>query len=57
LRDDGLLEFRRGRGITVAGTPEKGAVVTRAKELVRFARRQGYEPEELARIIQNIGSA
>src|SRR6266496_3232153 len=45
LRDEGLLEFRRGRGITVAGTPEKGAVVTRAKELVLFARRHGYEPD------------
>jgi GntR family transcriptional regulator len=55
LRDEGLLEFRRGRGITVAGTPEKGAVVTRAKELVRFARRHGYEPAELARIIEDVG--
>jgi GntR family transcriptional regulator len=54
LRDEGLLEFRRGRGITVAGTPEKGAVVTRAKELVRFARRHGYEPDELARIIEDV---
>ena len=29
LRDEGLLEFRRGRGITVAGTPQRGAVMTR----------------------------
>ncbi len=55
LRDEGLLEFRRGRGITVAGTPEKGAVVTQAKELVRFARRHGYEPSELARMIEDVG--
>jgi GntR family transcriptional regulator len=55
LRDEGLLEFRRGRGITVVGTPEHGAVVTRARELVDFARRQGYRPDELARIIEDLG--
>src|ERR1700693_6437553 len=27
LRDEELLEFRRGRGIAVNGTPERGAVV------------------------------
>src|SRR5438309_4428421 len=47
LRDEALLDFRRGRGVTVAGTPEKGAVVQRAKELVRFAREQGYRVDEL----------
>ena len=36
LRDEGLLEFRRGRGISVVGTPERGAVVQRAKELVEI---------------------
>jgi GntR family transcriptional regulator len=55
LRDEGLLEFRRGRGISVAGTPERGAVVQRAKELVAFARRQGYQLDELVEIIEEIG--
>ena len=55
LRDEGLLEFRRGRGITVAGTPERGAVVARAHDLVAFARAQGYRTDELVRIIQDIG--
>src|SRR6476659_10181974 len=55
LRDEGLLEFRRGRGISVAGTPERGAVVARAKELVDFARRQGYRLDELVEIIENVG--
>jgi GntR family transcriptional regulator len=55
LRDEGLLEFRRGRGITVAGTPERGAVVARARELVRFARAQGYRVDELITIIERLG--
>jgi GntR family transcriptional regulator len=42
LRDEGLLEFRRGRGITVSRRPHRGAVVIRARELVSFARRHGY---------------
>ena len=54
LRDEGLLEFRRGRGIHVAGTPEQGAVIARARELVRFARQQGYRTEELVRIIESV---
>src|SRR5436309_9626412 len=55
LRDEGLLEFRRGRGATVAGTPQHGAVVVRAKELVRFARAQGYRLDELVRLIEDLG--
>jgi GntR family transcriptional regulator len=54
LRDEGLLEFRRGRGIHVAGTPEQGAVIARARELVRFARSQGYRTDELVKIIENV---
>ena len=55
LREEGLLEFRRGRGISVAGTPERGAVVHRAKELVTFARKQGYRLDELLEIIEDVG--
>jgi DNA-binding transcriptional regulator YhcF (GntR family) len=55
LRDEGLLEFRRGRGISVAGTPERGAVVQRARELVEFARHHGYRLDELVEIIENAG--
>src|SRR5581483_9654634 len=55
LRDEGLLEFRRGRGVTVAGTPQRGAVVERARELVRFARANGYRTDELVDIIRSVG--
>src|SRR5450631_3779234 len=37
LRDEGLLDFQRGRGITVAGTPQRGAVLQQARDLVEFA--------------------
>jgi GntR family transcriptional regulator len=55
LRDEGLLEFRRGRGITVAATPDRSAVTSQVRELVGFARRHGYEPRELIRIIETFG--
>jgi GntR family transcriptional regulator len=55
LRDEGLLEFRRGRGITVAGSVERGSVITQARELVQFARRQGYTTNELVAIIRQLG--
>jgi GntR family transcriptional regulator len=53
LRDEGLLEFRRGRGITVAGdAPAKGLLIARARELVALAQRQGYRPDEVIQIIE-----
>jgi GntR family transcriptional regulator len=55
LRDEGLLEFRRGRGVSVAGTPEQGAVIQRARELVDFARQHGYRLDELVKIIKDVG--
>ena len=57
LRDEGLLEFRRGRGITVAGTPERGAVTARAQQLITFARQHGYGPKELIGIIESLSES
>lgn len=55
LRDEGLLEFRRGRGITVAGSAAgKSVIVGQARELVRLARRFGYRRDELIRIIEGL---
>jgi len=54
LRDEGLLEFRRGRGITVAGTPQRGAVLARTRELIDFARQHGFDREEVIQIIQSL---
>jgi GntR family transcriptional regulator len=55
LRDEGLLEFRRGRGVTVTGAAtERGAVLSRARDLMQFAQRQGYHRDELIQIIENL---
>jgi GntR family transcriptional regulator len=54
LRDEGLLEFRRGRGITVTGTPAQSALIDKAKDLLHYARTQGYKPDELIRLIQQL---
>jgi GntR family transcriptional regulator len=54
LRDEGLLEFRRGQGVRVTGTPQRGAVLTKANELLRFARQHGYQRQELIDIIENL---
>jgi GntR family transcriptional regulator len=54
LRDEGLLEFRRGRGVTVAGTPERGAVLSRARDLVEFARHHGYRREDVIDMIAEL---
>jgi GntR family transcriptional regulator len=52
LREEGLLEFRRGRGVTVAGTPEQGAVVDRTRALLRFARHHGYHRDDVIAMIR-----
>src|SRR5580693_5051689 len=48
LRDEGLLEFQRGRGITVAGeAPGLSQVVARCRELLGFSTRHGYQKDEV----------
>jgi len=55
LRDEGLVEFRRGRGVSVTGiAPHRSPVVALARELVAVARRYGCQPEELAEIIRQV---
>ena len=54
LRDEGLLDFRRGRGVTVSGTPPQGAVHRQARELVELARQHGYRREELLALIADL---
>ncbi|MEA2157101.1 MAG: hypothetical protein QOE11_3241 [Solirubrobacteraceae bacterium] len=55
LRDEGLLDFRRGRGVTVAGGPDRTEIVSRARELVDLAGHRGYGLDELVQIIRGVG--
>jgi GntR family transcriptional regulator len=54
LRDEGVLEFRRGRGVTVVGQPERGLLAASAQALLSQARRFGLAREDLIELIQGL---
>lgn len=55
LRDEEILEFRRGRGVTVAGGAQsRSVVVTAAKEFLRVAKRNGYRPTDVISLIEEL---
>jgi GntR family transcriptional regulator len=54
LRDEGLLEFTRGRGISVSGTPQRSAVLRQVRDLVEFARHHGYRREDVIDMIATL---
>jgi GntR family transcriptional regulator len=55
LRDEGLLDFQRGRGITVAGDAAGlSEVVARCRELLKFSSRHGYQRDEVLDIIAGL---
>ena len=54
LRQEGLLEFRRGRGITVSGTPQRSAVLAQVRSLVEYATRQGYGRSDIIQMITEL---
>src|ERR1039458_1978663 len=52
LRDEGLLEFRRGRGVTVSGeAPERSAVIARARDLVQRSEEHTSELQSLRHLV------
>jgi GntR family transcriptional regulator len=53
LRDEGILDFTRGRGVRVVGTAERSAVLSRVGELVSYARQFGYQPDDVAAMIRS----
>jgi GntR family transcriptional regulator len=52
LRDEGILDFRRGRGITVTGSgPPRSAVLNAIEDLLRLGRHHGYSKREIAELV------
>jgi GntR family transcriptional regulator len=54
LRDEGLVEFRRGRGVTVLAGPDQSALTAQARDLVLLARHHGYRLDELLDLIESV---
>ncbi|MBB4704958.1 GntR family transcriptional regulator [Sphaerisporangium siamense] len=53
LRDEGVLEFRRGRGVSVLRPPDaRELVMRRTRELLEEARLYGLGPEEVIEMIR-----
>jgi GntR family transcriptional regulator len=58
LRDEGVLEFRRGRGVQVsAGAAASIPVVDAAREFLALGRSHGYSPSALASLLHQLESA
>jgi len=53
LREEGLLDFTRGRGIRVVASPSKSILQTRINELLSAARTLGYRREDVIAIIES----
>ncbi|MFB4274763.1 MULTISPECIES: GntR family transcriptional regulator [unclassified Nonomuraea] len=55
LREEGLLEFRRGRGVSVAGRADGRALLAqRARELLEEAKKHGYSRDDLIAILEEL---
>ncbi|MER5938260.1 GntR family transcriptional regulator [Streptomyces sp. NPDC001928] len=55
LRDEGVLEFRRGRGVTVAdGADQRSVLLERVSDLVADAARLGYSKTDLIELIRGM---
>lgn len=51
LRDEGVLDFTRGRGVRVVGTPDETRLHAKISELVQLGAKLGYDRPTLANLL------
>ena len=54
LKDEGTVDFTRGRGIRITGGPDRSEVVKRVRDLLEFARKRGYRGKDIVEIIESV---
>jgi GntR family transcriptional regulator len=54
LRDEGTVDFTRGRGVRVTGTSQRSAVIAKASELLEFARFYGYGRSDVISLMEGL---
>jgi GntR family transcriptional regulator len=53
LREEGVLDFTRGRGVRVVGTPDETRLHAKISELVELGSQLGYDRPALANLLLN----
>ena len=54
LRDEGTVDFTRGRGVRITGGPERSQLVAQIEGLLEFARQRGYKGADVVEIIHRL---
>jgi GntR family transcriptional regulator len=54
LRDEGMVDFTRGRGVRVTGTAQRSAMILKLAELVDYARHQGYRRDDVVALLREL---
>jgi GntR family transcriptional regulator len=54
LRDEGTVDFRRGRGVRVTAGPERSQMVAEVAALLAFARARGYHAPDVVALINEL---
>lgn len=54
LRDEGILEFRRGRGVRVVQGPSEAALQEAGRQFILAARNLGYRSDDLPALVRRL---